>query len=161
MFCEELFLSDESKTIEYANFLADSLVKTALEISSALVIYLDGDLGAGKTTFVRGVLRSLGYTGSVKSPTYTLLEEYDFSGRLCIYHFDLYRFTSPQEWEEAGFDEILTPPALCFIEWAHQAKGYVNPSDLTIALSVHNNGRMCRITPESDVGKKIIALWKK
>ncbi len=161
MFCEELFLSDEYKTIEYANFLADSLVKTASEHSRALIVYLDGDLGAGKTTFVRGVLRSLGYTGAVKSPTYTLLEEYNFSGRLCIYHFDLYRFTSPQEWEEAGFDEVLTSPAICFIEWSHQAEGYVSRPDLTIALSVHDNGRMCRITAQSDVGKKIIALWKK
>lgn len=116
-----------------------------------LCIYLEGDLGAGKTTLVRGLLRSLGYTEKVKSPTYTLVEEYSVSS-LNLFHFDFYRFTRAEEYFDAGLDEYFTGDGICLVEWPHNAEPYLPPADITVALSVVDEGRTAIISAHSDKG---------
>ena len=105
------------------------------------IIELHGDLGAGKTTFVRNLLRALGVQGSIKSPTYALMESYDlpFSGEAsAVYgpasHFDFYRFNDPQEWEDAGLRDIFAASGLKLIEWPDKAKGLLPRPDLSLHL---------------------------
>src|SRR5436190_2239751 len=119
-------LPDESDTLAFGAALAPAL-------APGLVIYLSGELGAGKTTLARGVLRGLGHAGKVKSPSYTLVEPYTFS-RLYLYHFDFYRFTDPRELGEAGFREYFNPASVCLVEWPEKAAGVVSPADLRITL---------------------------
>lgn len=102
-------------------------------LQPGLVIYLSGDLGAGKTTLTRGLLRALGHTGPVKSPTYTLVELYVISG-YSVYHFDFYRFNSPEEWHDAGLDEHFDGRAICLVEWPEKAGGYLPAADIAIEL---------------------------
>ncbi len=99
-----------------------------------MVLALCGDLGAGKTTLVRGVLRGRGWTGSVKSPTYTLVEHYPISS-LYFYHFDFYRFADRYEWETAGLAECFRRDSVCLVEWPERVAGLLPPADLTLALT--------------------------
>lgn len=117
-----------------------------------MVIYLEGDLGAGKTTLTRGILRGLGFGGRVKSPTYTLVESYAVSN-LYLYHFDLYRFADPEEWEDAGFRDYFNPQSVCLIEWADKAEGFLPPPDWIIFLAPEGDGRRARIETCSELGK--------
>ena len=132
----------------------------APRISAPLVVYLVGDLGAGKTTFVRGLLRGCGHQGTVKSPTYTLIESYPLA-RADFHHFDLYRFTSPEEWLDAGLDELFTPRSICLIEWPQQAEGFVPGADLTVNLSHLKTGRLCQLAAHTEHGKKSLEAWIK
>ena len=102
------------------------------------VVFLKGELGAGKTTLVRGLLRAAGYSGSVKSPTYTLLEPYELSG-LNIFHFDLYRVNDPQELEFVGIDEIVESRGLKLFEWPERAQDWLPEPAVTVALRVVMN----------------------
>ncbi|QID19867.1 tRNA (adenosine(37)-N6)-threonylcarbamoyltransferase complex ATPase subunit type 1 TsaE [Nitrogeniibacter mangrovi] len=122
-------------------------------MASGLVIYLEGDLGAGKTTLVRGLLRALGHAGSVKSPTYTLIEPYVVS-RLNLYHFDFYRFTSAEEYLDAGLDEYFANHGVCLVEWPDKAAPYVAPPDVVIRLTVTGDGRDIAIRPETELGRQ-------
>lgn len=154
---------------EHSIFLPDESATTALaaEFSGCLkhwrgervVVHLDGDLGSGKTTFVRGFLCAAGFAGKVKSPTYTLLEQYTVFGHNVL-HFDLYRFAEPQEWEEAGFDDVLMPPVWAFVEWADCATGFVPSADIHIEFAVREAGRMCKISSHSADGQEIFTLWQ-
>lgn len=104
-------------------------------LTPGLKIYLHGDLGSGKTTLVRGLLRALGHAGPVKSPTYTLVELYVISGYI-VYHFDFYRFNRPEEWLEAGLDEHFNQQAICLVEWPEKAGNLLPPADLEAKLDV-------------------------
>jgi tRNA threonylcarbamoyladenosine biosynthesis protein TsaE len=106
------------------------------------LVFLHGDLGTGKTTLVRGLLRHLGFTGTVKSPTYTLVEPYDINGRE-LYHFDLYRLADPEELEYMGVRDYLSSNALCLIEWPEKAQGFLPQENLNIYL--HHAGEVRRV----------------
>ena len=123
-------------------------------IRPGMVIYLMGDLGAGKTTLARGLLRGLGITGKVKSPTFTLVEVYEVS-RLYLYHFDFYRFTGQKnevlELEEAGFREYFNPQSVCLVEWPENAAG-LPTADVRVVLDVAGSGRQASIFANSEAG---------
>jgi tRNA threonylcarbamoyladenosine biosynthesis protein TsaE len=120
-------------------------------------IYLTGELGAGKTTLVRGYLRSLGVTGAIKSPTYTLVEPYDCDARR-VYHLDLYRLETPEALEYLGFRDYLDGTSDCLIEWPERAAGMLPAPDLALALRLSGSGREGELSPASDVGRKILKL---
>ncbi len=141
-------LADEKDTLGLGAALAPAL-------TPGLVIYLQGDLGAGKTTLVRGLLRALGHEGNVKSPTYTLIEPYVVSS-LHLYHFDFYRFTSPEEYFDAGLDEYFTAQGVCLIEWPQKASPYVAPADIEIGLTVSGDGRDAIIRPLTEAGQQCL-----
>ena len=124
-----------------------------------MVVTLHGDLGAGKTTLVRGALRALGWTGPVKSPTYTLVEHYPFS-RLYFYHFDFYRFADPSEWETAGLAECFRDDAVCLVEWPERVAGLLPPADVEIALAHSPSGgpgRSLAVSTNTEAGDRCLA----
>jgi len=116
------------------------------------VLHLRGDLGAGKTTLVRGLLRGLGYSGRVKSPTYTLVEPYSVSS-LHFYHFDFYRFKDRSEWLSSGLREYFNPQALCAVEWPEKAGGLLNPPDVEIVLHFSDDARRASLQARSAAGE--------
>lgn len=131
----------------------------AQHLSAPLVLYLNGDLGAGKTTLSRLMIQSLGYSGNVKSPTYSFVELYPFS-RLYLYHFDFYRFHSPFEFEEAGLIEYFNEKSVCLVEWYQKAKGFVPQADLSCNLSVADcdeNARYVELLAHSAKGKECLS----
>jgi tRNA threonylcarbamoyladenosine biosynthesis protein TsaE len=138
------FLAAERDTLALGASIAGVL-------EPGLVIYLRGDLGAGKTTLARGLLRALGYTGRVKSPTFTLVEVYKFS-RLYLYHFDFYRFDDPQELVESGLREYFSAEAVCLIEWPEKASG-LPAADISIELRVADGGRSAEIGSDTEAGR--------
>ena len=143
------FLPDEAATLAFGADLAQAL-------HPGLVVFLVGDLGTGKTTLTRGVLRGLGYSGKVKSPTYTLVELYTVS-RLYLYHFDFYRFADPQEWEDAGFREHFNAETVCFVEWPEKAGEFLPIPDLRIRIEAQQNGRSLHVHAETEAGKQCLA----
>ena len=116
------------------------------------VLHLTGDLGTGKTTLVRGLLRALGVHGAVKSPTYTWVEPYELS-RLDLYHFDFYRFGDRTEWLTSGLREYFRPDAFCIVEWPEKAGSLLPPPDLLVALSYDGESRQARIESRSPAGE--------
>lgn len=136
---ESQWLADESATLAAGAALAGRLGP-----SPSALIYLHGDLGAGKTTLVRGMLRALGHRGSVKSPTYTILEPYEISNCV-VYHFDFYRILHAQELDFIGLDELLEQTALKLVEWPEQAADRLPPADMDVYLSVEGTGRRLEI----------------
>ncbi len=126
-------LADEAATLALGAELGHRL-------AAGGCVYLEGDLGAGKTTLVRGILRGLGHNGAVKSPTYTIVEPYEIRG-VHIYHFDLYRLSDPEELELIGVREYFDAGSLCLLEWPERGAGVVPAPDLTITLAVNGHGR--------------------
>lgn len=127
----------------------------ANKLSPGLTIYLHGDLGAGKTTFVRGLLHGLGHIGKVKSPTYTLVEPYVIS-RFNIYHFDLYRFADPEEWDAAGFRDYFNAQSLCLVEWPEKAGDLIPQADMDVTLTIEKDGRMLNIRAISEQARQCL-----
>lgn len=146
-----LDLPDEAATLALGGGLARAL-------EPGLSIWLVGDLGAGKTTLARGLLRGLGYVGRVKSPTYTLVELYTLS-RFNLYHFDLYRIADPDEWEDAGFREYFNAASVCLVEWPEKAGGALPPPDIRIHLDFTETGRQARLSGLTEGGKACIARF--
>ncbi len=128
--------------------------------TQALQIALSGDLGAGKTTISRGILSGLGHTGSVKSPTYTLVEPYELSlGRVC--HFDFYRLIDPEELEYMGFRDYLAEACLCLIEWPERGQGFLPDADIEIGIIQAGEGRILSFKAGSNLGNQIIQAVQK
>jgi tRNA threonylcarbamoyladenosine biosynthesis protein TsaE len=143
-----LNLPDEAATQKLGADLAGSL-------ENGLSIWLQGDLGAGKTTLVRGLLRALGFGGKVKSPTYTLVEPYAVSG-LHLYHFDLYRFVDPDEWDAAGFRDYFNGQSVCLVEWPEKAGDLLPAADIAISLVPQGNGRQAVLSANTEAGKRCL-----
>jgi tRNA threonylcarbamoyladenosine biosynthesis protein TsaE len=129
----------------------------ALNCQPPCIVYLLGDLGAGKTTLARGFLRGVGYQGRVKSPTYTLLEPYDL-GVVSCYHFDLYRLSDPGELEFLGIEDLLTHNAYMLIEWPEKGEGGLPAADLMVKIGHLGDSRQVKIWDCSAKGAKIIQL---
>lgn len=124
-------------------------------LTPGLVVYLIGELGAGKTTCARGILRGLDYHGKVKSPTYTLVELYKLS-RLYLYHFDFYRLDDPRGWIDAGLREYFTEDAVCLVEWPEKAAGTLPAPDLEVRLTVANDARDIELVACSTAGRRCL-----
>jgi len=127
-----LELADEDATLAAGRDFSKRL-------QAGMIVYLHGDLGAGKTTFVRGVLQGLAYPGKVKSPTYTLVEPYALAQGE-FYHFDLYRFTDPYEWDASGFGEYFNSTSICMVEWPDKAGDILPRPDFDVELGWLSSG---------------------
>ena len=150
-----IFLPDEATTDKLGALIAAALSGCRESIGrDGLNIRLDGTLGAGKTTLTRAVLRALGVSGRVRSPTFTLVETYSPSG-MTIHHFDFYRFESPEEFEDAGFRDLFGPGKVTMCEWSEKAGEYLPPPDVTISLSVRGLSREAELTANSPAGNNI------
>jgi tRNA threonylcarbamoyladenosine biosynthesis protein TsaE len=139
----DLYCRQEADTASFAKQLAASFEHfLTQQPGSHLNISLQGDLGAGKTTFARYLIQAMGHEGKVKSPTYTLCEPYQLQLKdqaITVHHFDLYRMRDPLEWQEAGFAEHFDAPGICLIEWPEKAEGTLPGFDIQIQLSAGTN----------------------
>ncbi|KPU59573.1 tRNA threonylcarbamoyl adenosine modification protein YjeE [Pseudomonas fluorescens] len=116
------------------------------------LIFLEGNLGMGKTTLSRGIIRGLGHAGAVKSPTFTLVEPYEI-GDIRAFHFDLYRLVDPEELEFLGIRDYFEDDALCLIEWPKKGAGFLPKPDLTITISPQDSGRSLKILSQGSRGE--------
>ncbi|WP_455366889.1 tRNA (adenosine(37)-N6)-threonylcarbamoyltransferase complex ATPase subunit type 1 TsaE [Kaarinaea lacus] len=148
----ERFLPDETATLQFGQQFAQQLM-------GGCVVYLHGDLGAGKTTLVRGVLQGLGHHGRVKSPTYTLVETYRLAG-LSVCHFDLYRLADPEELEYMGIRDYFSEATVVLIEWPERGLGLLPAADIDINLAYHDQGRMLSCRADSEKGADCLRWLK-
>ncbi len=142
------FIENEEAQLEFGNKLSSF-------ISDKILIFLEGGLGAGKTTFTRGLIRGKGFHGNVKSPTYTLIEPYKIEG-IDIYHIDLYRVNDINELEYLGIRDILSETSIVIIEWPQIGKNWLPEPDLLIQIDKKDNGRLINLTSSTKRGKNIL-----
>jgi tRNA threonylcarbamoyladenosine biosynthesis protein TsaE len=142
------------KSERETQIFSQQLAQCTHSINQAIVIYLEGDLGAGKTTLARGFIQSFGFD-RVKSPTYSLVESYQNSD-INIHHFDCYRLSDPEELEYIGIREYSNPGHIQLIEWAELGKGIIAPADLSINITGEDNTRKLSIYTHSEVGKQLL-----
>ncbi|MCE3238289.1 MAG: tsaE [Gammaproteobacteria bacterium] len=135
--------------------LGEQFAKASLQKKSMLVIFLHGQLGAGKTTFTRGFLHGLGYLGRVKSPTYTLVESYDLP-KLPVFHFDFYRLQDAAELEFMGIQDYFIPSAICLIEWPEKGGSFLPKPDLSFYFNFQDTGREVKTVAQSPYGQMIL-----
>jgi len=149
-------LNDEAATLGLGGRVAAATLASGLDRADrALAIHLHGELGAGKTTLARGILRGYGFAGPVKSPTYTLVEPYELARRR-IYHFDLYRLADPGEVEFLGVEEYYSGNSLCLVEWASRGGAQIPPADLEIELCGAGAGRSFECIARSAAGSAMV-----
>lgn len=153
-----LFLRDEAATRALAVSAAEAMLDCAKDIDEyGLVVYLEGELGAGKTTFARELLRRMGVAGRVKSPTFSLVESYEVKTLpFYLHHFDFYRFSSPEEFADAGFAEDFGKGRLCLCEWPAKATGFVPAADVVVSLEILPEGRSANISGFTPLGERIV-----
>jgi len=144
----KFYLPDEAATLGLAGRFFQAL-------PAGCLIFLCGNLGAGKTAFVRGCLRAAGHQGAVKSPTFTLVEEYSLQGR-SLYHFDLYRLADPEELEWMGLRDYLRPDALCFIEWPERGEGVLPMADVEVSIRIEGTGRCLELAASTPSGRAVL-----
>ncbi len=140
-------------TNEEATVLMGGKLASAIEPGS--IIFLHGDLGAGKTTLSRGLIQGLGHEGRVKSPTYTLVEPYDLP-EVSAYHFDLYRLADPEELEFMGFRDYFNDRAICLIEWPEKGADFLPKPDLELYLTYADEEREIGMFARSEIGRRAI-----
>ncbi|NQY63128.1 MAG: tRNA (adenosine(37)-N6)-threonylcarbamoyltransferase complex ATPase subunit type 1 TsaE [Alteromonadaceae bacterium] len=148
------FLPDETATINIGGALASVVLS---ELKQGIVVYLNGDLGAGKTTLTRGFVQGMGHTGNVKSPTYTLVEPYDL-GPWQVYHFDLYRLADPEELEYMGIRDYFSDNCCCFIEWPEKGGGMLTEADLIVNMNYSGEQRNITLHAKTELGLRVLTL---
>lgn len=148
----EIQLANEAETVAAGERLGRCL-------EMATVVYLDGDLGAGKTTFCRGVLHAHGHTGAVKSPTYTLVEPYELAA-VTVYHFDLYRLGDPEELEYMGLRDYFSDDSIALIEWPQRGAGVLPSPDIQVNIEQQGVGRRLVVQALSERGRRIVTQIK-
>lgn len=144
-------LADESATVALGRAIGQVLKGRP----EAFIVFLEGDLGAGKTTLCRGLLQSFGHAGAVKSPTYTLVEVYKLAGRR-IHHFDLYRLGDPEELEYMGIRDYFGPGHICVLEWPERGRGILPEADLRVKVTASGSGRQAQLSAGSGRGQSLI-----
>lgn len=147
-----LFIPDEQAMLASGAALAKVC-------SAPAIIFLYGNLGAGKTTFSRGFLRGFGFQGNVKSPTYTIVEPYELNN-IIIFHFDFYRIHDMHELEFIGIQDYFTPNSICLVEWPEQGGTLLPPADLSCYIETKDLGREMKIIPHSEQGHAIFKRWQ-
>jgi len=142
-----VFVADEAAMVMFGQQIAHAT-------SGGEVIFLNGDLGMGKTTLSRGVLKGFGHQGSVKSPTYTLVEPYEL-GEVTVFHFDLYRLGDPEELEYLGIRDYFTDQSICLIEWPERGEGVLPLADLLLNITVEQRGRRINWQAQTEKGRQL------
>ena len=130
-------------------------MRLATRLHAGLLLFLHGELGAGKTTLIRGVLHGLGHTGAVKSPTYTLVEPYSLPG-FPVYHFDLYRMNNPEELEFIGMRDYLAGQGVCLVEWAERGAAALPAPDVDVTIERAGDARVVRFSARTDKGSRLM-----
>ena len=152
-YAEHVFRSDSPEATQKISEQLASAVKSMLP--AGLVIYLEGDLGAGKTTFSRFFIQTLGHAGHVKSPTYTLVEPYELD-EVSVYHFDLYRLADPEELEFMGIRDYFGEKNVWLIEWPQKGAEFLASADLVISINSHDDVRTLHIAAKSAAGDAVV-----
>ena len=146
-----VLVDDESHML----VLGERLAQAVAQSDGGCIIYLIGNLGAGKTTLTRGFLRGLGYQGPVKSPTFTLVESYELA-RQTVYHLDLYRLADPEELEYVGIRDFFSEDCVTMVEWPDKGAGVLPPPDLTITIDYRDKGREVELVANTSRAELIL-----